>query len=325
MRIAIDPVHIGGSRKMAEIEHKLVKIITATGDTLFIDEGLVTLATARLLAKQLKELGAEVVLTRYEVGESAVGKSYFRWLKEDFRNWIAKDYAGGVLDKEAAEYLKFSASQDYIYNQYFKMKDLQARAQRINRFKPDLSIMIRYNIDEKNWEKRDTSDFMRPTVANYALAFVPGAFMKGELKTRRDRVEFIRLLLTNDMEKSTDFSRILLKNINYKLGVPTIQAAGNYQFLKSSSRLVEQGIYARNLSMTRLIHGPLSYGEILCIDNVEESLALSKVAVINGKFQVPRRIQQIADTYMASIVEYFNPDPEGVNPLSADDLEETKL
>lgn len=325
IKIAIDPVHIGGSHKMAEIEHKLVKVITNSGDTLLIDEGLVTLATARLLAKELRRLGAEVLLTRYKVGESAVGKSYFRWLKEDFRDWVAKDYADGALERKDAEYLKFSAGQEYIYNQYFKMKDLKARAQRINRFKPDLTVMIRYNVDEKNWIKRDTSDFMRTTKMNYALAFVPGAFMNKELASKRDRVEFMRLLLTDNFEKSVDFSQILLKNINYKLGVPAILATGKYEFLKNSSVYVEKGIYSRNLSMTRLVHSPLSYGEVLCIDNVNEAIELSKVVVIDGNLQASRRVEQVADTYVASILEYFNPAPKDDTPITADDLEETKI
>jgi len=148
--------------------------------------------------------------------------------------------------------------------------------------------------------------------------------MAGELDTKRDRVEFMRLLLTDNIERSTDFSRILLKHINRKLGIPTISSTEVYDFLEKNAVKIETGIYARNLSMTRLVHCPVSYGEILCLDNENECIALSKTKSKNGQFEAPKRVQQIATVYADAIVEYFNPD-ETEETISPDDLEEVEL
>ncbi|MGB0521881.1 MAG: hypothetical protein ACPGJS_02915 [Flammeovirgaceae bacterium] len=322
LKIAIDPVHIGGSDSMAILEKKLVKVITDTNDSIFMDEGALTLATARILEIKLKKLGAQVLLTRRKPGEAAVGKSFESWLKTDFHTWVQWDFSKGELDRAQAEYLKTKADKPYIFNQYFKRKDLLARTQKINQFKPDLTVMIRYNVDEANWERRGADDFLRPTQANYCLAFVPGGFMRNELATKRDRLEFMRLLLTDDVTESTRFSRMLLNHINYKLGVPSVATDADYNFLKKSSVQVEKGVYARNLSMTRLVHGPLSYGEVLCLDNVNECVALTKKELKVGEIVTSKRVEQVADAYVDAMLEFFNPEE---NKIKEDDLIETGM
>ena len=320
VKIAIDPVHIGGSYVMAALEQKLIKMLTATGDTIFIDEGALTLATARILEVKLKRLGAQVLLTRKQPGEAAIGKTFDQWLKEDFHTWVQWDFSKGLLDRSQAEYLKLKADRAYIFNQYFKKKDLQARAQRINEFKPDLTLMIRYNVHEPNWKKQNADGFIQPTKKNYSLAFVPGAFMDGEMKTQRDRFEFLRLFLTDDINESVAFSKMLLQHANYKLGVSPVNVNASFDYLKNGCLSVEPGIYSRNLSMTRLVHGPLSYGEVLCVDNEEECKALTKKELKIGNIITSKRVEQVADTYIAAIKDYFNPEEK---KLTEDDLMES--
>lgn len=322
VKIAIDPVHIGGSYQMAALEQKLVKILTPKGDSIFIDEGALTLATARIMEIKLKKLGAKVLLTRKNSGEAAIGKTFDQWLKDDFHTWVQWDFSKGLLDRAQAEYLKTKADRQYIFNQFFKKKDLLARTQKINHFKPDLTVMIRYNVDEDNWDRRNQDDFLKPTTANYSLSFVPGGFMGGELSQKRDRAEFMRLLLSNDVKESVTFSKILLSHIKYKLGVPVVDQLADYDFLEKSSVYMEPGVYARNLSMTRLIHSPLSYGEVLCVDNVDECVALTRKELKIGTIVTSKRVQEVADTYVDAIKEYFNPEEK---KISEDDLIETEV
>ncbi|MFT5618862.1 MAG: hypothetical protein ACI85I_002097 [Arenicella sp.] len=321
IKIALDPVYIGGSMRMAEIEQKLLKIVNRKGDTVFLDEGLINLETAVIAAIKLQKLGAEILLTRKKVSESAFGKSFFTWLNEDFRTWVKDDYEKGNLTKEKADYLRQKADAIYVYNQYFKPKELKARVERINRFKPDLTLAIGYNIDETNWLLRSSGDVLKPIHENYALVYVPGGFMAGELETPRDRMEFLRLMLTKDYKNSIKFAELLSLQFNYKLGTPPLSSKLDFEYLDENSIKVKEGIYARNLSITRLVHGPVCYGVPLCLDNENEFLAIGKDELKVGKLTTSKRVEQVADAFVEAIKTYFSPDGK----ISETDLIEREI
>ncbi len=321
IKIALDPVYIGGSRRMAEIEQKLLKIVNGKGDTVLLDEGLINLETAVITAIKLQKLGAEVLLTRKKVGESAFGKSFFTWLNEDFRTWVKDDYEKGNLTKEKADYLRQKADALYVYNQYFKPKELKERVDRINRFKPDLTLAIGYNIDETNWLLRSSGDVLTPIRGNYGLVYVPGSFMAGELSNTRDRMEFLRLLLTKDYKNSIKFAELLSLQFTYKLGAPPLASKLDFEYLDENSVKVKEGIYARNLSVTRLIHGPVCYGVPLCLDNENEFLAISKDELKVGELTTSKRVEQVADAFVEAIKVYFSPDGK----ISETDLIEREI
>ncbi len=321
IKIALDPVYIGGSKRMAEIEQKLLKIVNGKGDTILLDEGLINLETAVIAAIKLQKLGAEVLLTRKKVSESAFGKSFFTWLNEDFRTWVKDDFEKGNLTKEKADYLRQKADALYVYNQYFKPKELKARVDRINRFKPDLTLAIGYNIDETNWLLRSSGDVLTPIRGNYGLVYVPGSFMAGELANPRDRMEFLRLLLTKDYKNSIKFAELLSLQFNYKLGAPPLASKLDFEYLDENSIMVKEGIYARNLSITRMIHGPVCYGVPLCLDNENEFLAIGKDELKVGELTTSKRVEQVADAFVEAIKVYFSPDGK----ISETDLIEREI
>ncbi len=47
------------------------------------DSGTLTLATAKVLSKYLQDVGAQVVITRHEVGKLLSVPSFDQWLKEN--------------------------------------------------------------------------------------------------------------------------------------------------------------------------------------------------------------------------------------------------
>ena len=321
--IAVDPAHIGGTPQMAELEGKLLKIVKAPQDTVYIDEGALTLAVARILEVKLEKLGASVILTRRKPGNSAFEKTFFEWMREDFEREVKRDRYIKEITEETAAYLLAEASTEYIYNQYFLKKEMNRRVKIINDYSPDLALIVEFNIHEPNWKKRDAQGALRPTDKNYSLTFVPGGFMRGELHTPEQRLELLRLITTNHLDESIKLSDKVLTAFQYELGVTPVKPGNSLNYLeKSCNPTDKKGVYARNLSITRRVHAPLCYGLPLCLDNVEEFEELTKAeAQVGDDIVTSLRIEEVADAYVAALQQHFQVEA----PLTEEDVVEEEI
>lgn len=208
--------------KYGKLEQKWVLV-----DGILLQEGDLTLKTALLLKDKLEKAGMEVFLTRTEEGKGA--------LEEEF------------------------AGDDF---KSFNARDLRRRAELVNAFNPDITLMIHYNVHSGE------SNVCKGTSKNYCLAFVPGAFCQGELDTLEDREHLYRLLATDDLIRSVELSQLVINHLGAKLGIPI---KSHEHYMDRVCKRVGKGIYARNLAMTRLVRGPLAYIEVLCQDCAEEA------------------------------------------------------
>lgn len=317
-RIAIDPGHISDNLESAEIEGKYVKMKASRltkGEAIEFFEPALTLATAFLIRDSLEKLGAEVLITRAFAGKGVKGKSFEEWLKEDWPA-LQKEYAAEEnWDRKTINFWKYKADKKEIFKKMYNDEDLRARASRVNEFRPDMTLIIHYNIHSPNWDKRDKDGYYVPTEANYCMAFIPGSFASGELGTPEDRLHFLRLLLSDDLEKSKDLGKAFIENSIQHTQVPAVPRDFPLPYLEHFSLLVEPaGLYARNLSLTRKIWGPLVYGESFCQDNIREALMLNtKDKSING-MAYPARLEDVADAYLGSVMDYVHTHPKNQYP-----------
>jgi N-acetylmuramoyl-L-alanine amidase len=297
-RIAIDPGHIAGDFQTGDLEKKHLRFdnYPAAGDSVEIAEGMLTFATATLLKQKLEEQGAIVMLTRNCNGCTAFGKTFEHWKKEDLKTTVDSLYKLGRLTQSQKQHFLAKPADKDVFRVVFRDWELQQRSKLINEFRPDISVVIHFNVDEKN------TNWTKPTTKNANMAFVGGAFVKSDLATMEKRFEFLRLLITTDLEESIELSSSVLKQMESILKVPT--AEQNYaQYLKESCLPTNQkGVYCRNLQLTRYIHGPMIYGESLYQDNEKECILLnSEEDKANNK-----RLQQVAESYFLGIQNYFN-------------------
>jgi len=278
IKIAIDPGHFGGM--LARLEERYIPVSETNKKVLF-DEGTLTLLTALYLKDLLCEKGYEVMLTRDEIAKGVYEKDFHSWLDEH--------------KEEAFENLALSQ----IFRRYYNRLDLLARAEKINQFNPDLTLIIHYNAhDEKNSNSFYTSK-------NFNLVFIPGAFSRLELKTKRDRYEFVRLLLTDHIEKSLSLSQHIVKELTDHTQLPLQDYDSAFGYITNCSIRIDKGIFCRNLGLTRLIHSPLCYGETLIQNNKEEIERLkNKDTTIHG-IGCSSRIKQIATAYYKGINRYL--------------------
>jgi len=284
VKIAIDPGHFGG--QYAHLEERYIDIPPSLerSKPIQFDEGTLSFLTAIYLKILLEKEGAIVMITRDQIGKGVYPEDFFDWLKNHPQLWRGE------------------VSLNKLFRKYYNPLDLRARAAKINAFAPDLSIVIHYNSHHVDEESASNNAV---TASNYNLVFIPGAFCRNELATQESRYEFLRLLTNADLKGSHALSRSILEQFNEKLKIPMVSNSDGARYLDSVCLKVAEGIYARNLALTRLIHGPVCYGETLIQNNIDECLNLSRTDfVIHGR-PCSSRVKQVAEAYYEGIKNYL--------------------
>jgi N-acetylmuramoyl-L-alanine amidase len=300
IRIALDPGHTAHNIEIGDLEKKYLKFkkdsLAGLPDSIEIAEGVLTFATAQLLKEKLKAQGAEVFITRSN-GTSAFGKSYYEWKQQDLKKTVDSLFKIGEISLSQKQYFTGPKAKDNdIFRVIFRDLELAQRAELINNFKPDLTVIIHFNVDETNtgWKK--------PGCKNFNMTFIGGAFMKNDLSSKEKRFEFLRLLATDDLEKSILLSSEMIKSFEKNLNVKTAKMNEARYLTEGCLQTNENGVYCRNLQLTRYIHSPLVYGETLCQDDLTEATRLNKEKDKTKN----ERIKQVAEAYYIGIMNYIS-------------------
>ena len=130
--------------------------------------------------------------------------------------------------------------------------------------------------------------------------------LKGELSDKESRYEFMRLLVSGDLERSLYLSQSILNRFVEHLDVPIISSNDGVHFMNRVSLEQSPGLYSRNLALTRLVHSPICYGETLIQNNIDECLNLSRQDFEIGGQKCSSRIKQVAEAYFAGIKDYLS-------------------
>jgi len=302
IRIAIDPGHIAGDMAMARLEQKFLDFAPGSAntlkDTVHIAEGILTYNTAYILRKKLEEQGATVFVTRPGQGLTAFGISYADWLLRKKRATLDSLVTAGALTQAKRNKLMTLKDQAFFW-EFFRDFELLERARLINLFRPDLSVVIHYNVDEKN------TDWLRPSNKNYTMSFIGGAMSEGSLDKPANKLHLLRLMLSDQLDRSLVLSGLTIGQFSKKMNIP-IATQNDADYLRDNCmKTAMPGVFSRNLLLCRVINSPLVYGECLYQDDLQECQALSKNDCKIYGLDVPKRIADAADSYFNAIVEYL--------------------
>lgn len=306
MRIAIDPGHFGGA--MAKLEERYVdmKPVPETGNKAFqFDEGTLTALTGRYLKKLFEDSGADVLLTRDTPGKGVLKENFEEWMKSGSFDAAVEAKVATITDPQkqadAKSYWHKEAKPNVIFRILYNNADLRARTKMINEFKPDLTLAIHYNAGGDNDK---TTGQNLGTKENYNMIFTAGAFMKGELADKEARYEFVRLLVSKDLQQSIRLGQILGREFEDKLKVSLIpnNAATPTNYLSKSCLPVGNGVFCRNLPLTRLPHCPMVYGETLYQDNFEECQRLASTDLDVDGYKTSPRVKEVAEAYFRAVI-----------------------
>lgn len=308
LRVALDPGHLGGSMEMAELEKKYVKIKADPKEGIpyevAFNEGNLALATAYLLREKLQKAGAEVLLTREGKGKSSFGMTFERWFRSKKDSTLREYAKSKELSSEDSLWWFTQATKRQIYRLPFLWSEFNHRANLIHDFQPHLTLIIHYNVEESN--ECDRAGWFKPQDKNYSMAFVPGSYMDGELKTPEKRFEFLARLINSDIDESIKLSGAVVQQFAQQLDVPLMEWSDSLRYLaKASLQTGETAVFARNLSLCRLIPGVICFGESLLQDNREECLRLnSRDFTIEG-LAAPKRVKTVAEAYFQGVLDYW--------------------
>ena len=298
VKIAIDAGHIAGSYQEAQMEWRALTF----ANNIKIYEAELAFFTALFLQDTLQKLGAEVVLTRQEHGSTAFNKTYSEWLQQDFKSSVEQDFKTHKIDSVMHNFLLNEADSSEIFHAYFKRKDIRKRAEIINTFKPNLAIVIHYNIYQ--WTHKVA--IWQPVRQNFTMSFVPGAYLATEMDSLESRAFFLRQLISDNHESSVELSNFVHKYFKQNLNINTISKKNKVGYIHQNCNLTKYGgIYARNLFLLQFIKSPVCYSEALCQDNIKEYKLLSKRDIEIQGYTTSSRLKEISSVYFDAIIEYM--------------------
>ncbi len=301
-RIAIDPGHFSTTLKQAAIEQKYLYFVKDSllfpNDTIKLFESVLTFNTARHLQTMLEAQGAQVLLTRYQNNHTSFNCTYEEWLLRHKKRMLDSLKNEKLISTE--RYVQLLRFSDYkLFWEFFRDYDLANRANKINRFVPHVSVIIHFNVDETNepWKKLSER--------NFTMAFIGGGITEDNLDKPEPRTNFLRLLLTRQLNRSEKLAGHTVANFNKYLQVP-VATAGDAVYLKGNSLSTPSpGVFSRNLILCRKISSPLVYGESLYQDNKDESEALMKNDLDVFGIRSNTRLSLVAKSYYEAILDFL--------------------
>jgi N-acetylmuramoyl-L-alanine amidase len=304
LKVAIDPGHIGGTYDMGYAESRCMTLqVDSLGhaDSIRLVEGNLTFYTAQMLKKKLEAQGAEVMFARKDTGISALDITYWQW-KQRIKSpaYVDSLVEADLMTEKEKRLLRLNISDKELFKVLFGFVDMAERAKKINAFKPDITVIIHYNVNEIN------TGWTQPTPRDYTMTFVGGCIIGKDLETVSGRLNFLRLLISPDIENSVKLSSGVVHHLSKDLGI-LIAHKEDATYLKNNCLSTPaEGVYSRDLALTRIIRGTLVYGEALYQDNCKECFLLSGKGLDFKGCNISQRLEQVAQAYFEGIMDYEN-------------------
>jgi N-acetylmuramoyl-L-alanine amidase len=255
IKIALDPGHIGGD--WAKLEARYFKL----GDDPPVMEAKLNMITCQILAERLEADGAQIVWAKhgYEpttderpdtlrheaIGALSPAKSSSSASEEVFGLPVSPRHHAGRptetrIDEEAALL-------------FYRVAEIRARAELVNKDHPDLTICVHYNADD--WG--DDPDHPTLSARSKLIIFVNGSYEKSELAYEDVRYDMMRKVLDRDAAQEERGCALVGAQMLQALGYPPDDFSTNFAHRITSV----PSVYTRNLLANRLYHGPVIYCE----------------------------------------------------------------
>lgn len=301
-KIAIDAGHIASSFTEAMHEQKFLYFVKDSilhpFDTIKLYEAELTYKTSLVLKKMIEQEGGEVFLTRPVSGNTSFGCSYAYWFQHHRQRVL--DSLIFIKRIEPNDYKKLIKLDDYkFFWEFFRDFELRQRAKLVNNYKPDATLIIHYNVDEKNipWKKTSSN--------NFTMAFIGGCFTPELMDKPKAKYHLLRLMITNQLEQSETLASLTVSHFNEYLKVP-IACINDAEYLTNNCIPTStHGVYCRQLLLCNIINSPLVYGESLYQDNEAECLKLMDNTRSYFGIETNERVLEVARSYFDALKHFF--------------------
>ena len=284
VHIAIDPGHIGG--RWSNLEQRYYKIGEGTVP---IQEGNLTLETAKTLQENLEALGATVSLTRSDL--EPVTPRRPADLVDDARSWLIQRQ--GLAPEKLVE--------RYANRFFYVGSEIRTRAELVNReIQPDLVLCLHY--DASPWKNPYRPAFQS---ANHLHFLINGCYSGGEIAEDDSRLEMLQRLLQRTYYYELALAQDIARTMASETGLPNL----SYDGTNGKSVSDNEYVWARNLLANRKFLCPVIFFEPYCMNHREVHTRIQagpyrRLREINGRHR-KNIYQEYADSATAGIVNYF--------------------
>src|SRR6202045_420813 len=299
LKIALDPGHLGG--KWAKMEERWFQVENSSP----VQEGDLVLRVARILAPQLRKLGAQLSFVRRNA-EPVTPKrpDDFKELTRKIliKNGVPQPRLGGdVLDPNDPEKEQTIKWQSEIL--FYRYSEIRRRAVVVNtKLRPDLVLCLHFNA--KGWGNPASPDFI---ANNHLHLLVNGSYLQPELEFDDERFEMIRRLLSRAYDEELPIADTVAGRMAKQTGLPPYQ----YPTTLTTTKVGSSGyVYARNLLAPRVYRCPVVYCEPYVMNSREgfdriQAGDYDGTRNING---VERKsiFREYADSVTDGLVEYYS-------------------
>ena len=309
IKIALDPGHIGGD--WAKLEARWFQI----GDDPPVEEAKLNMITCDILAEKLKTDGATIIWAKHsydpvtELRPDDLHREAIAALAlhtPPNHSGYTPSFLFGVEVPHAARHSSRSElTESRIDNEaallFYRVAEIRARGDVVNRQHPDLTICVHYNAD-------DWGDPNNPTLTEHSrlVIFTNGAYEKSELAFDDYKFDMLRKLLDRTAVQEERGCALVGRSMLNTLGYPPEDYPGTY-FAHHVTDV--PSVYARDLLANRIYHGPVIYCEgpyMNARDAYYRIIAGDYLGLrtIQGQ-SVPSIYRQYADGVERGVLEYF--------------------
>jgi N-acetylmuramoyl-L-alanine amidase len=280
-RVVLDPGHFGGAWSQAEQRH------VRRAEEPPVREGDLTWATVRLIERQLRQAGFEVLLTRGPPPSApypaALDEGFDPSLEAALQlgeqqlappRWPAPLWPVGLWQERR----RLARERPFPLYSHF---DLRRRAAVAESFAADLTLSIHY-------------DFTR-TDDNGILVFVPGAFVGDELATASQRFWALRRILDGNLPRARQLATTMAAAMMRRMALPALTAHHDVE-TGTAWRPIDpaRGVYARNLAVLRRAPGVALLLEGPCVNQSREYQRLQETQLVVDGRRTPARVGEYA-------------------------------
>ena len=294
LKVTLDPGHIGGT--WARMEERWFQV----GDSKPIQEGDMTLLVAKLIAPQLRKLGATVSLVRAKNAPATPKrpddlKEVSRKILLRAGNPEPRDNFEGPDDPQKEQTVRWQNERLFYRN-----SEIRQRAECVNKeLRPDVVLCLHFNAE--TWDEPTQPSL---TDRNHLHLLVNGAYLPDELAFDDVRFEMVQRLLTRTHEEELPLAEQFARTMAQRTQLPP------YVYTTDNvTRVGETGyVYARNLIATRIYQAPVIYFEPYVMNSDEVFWRIQEgdyegIRNVNGTDR-PSIFREYADSVVAGLLEY---------------------
>lgn len=308
-RIAIDASKFATSmdeaRKYDPFYVKLHKDSVGTNEDIELLESELNQQCAVMVAHWLRQQGAEVVETRPL--EEVVFNNFDRWMKDSPAYWTDMALKKGWIDQTDARLYRYS-TDPYELVSLFKKLNLRYREERINSFSPDLCISISFNASEET-ASRSPGMYSPVVDKNACIAIVGGSYHLSEFSDPEHVVQLFYQLLSDNYNRAIQYGSDILSTYSTHSGIKKLHDIHDHHYMRNNTVATDyDGVYARNLFITRAIAAPTVVIYPGFQNNAKEALLLSDRSVVfettaGQKFNTSLRLVEISQMLAKAICD----------------------